>query len=77
MYSGLGDYPDVFVQWETGGETQLSRDKGIRGIGRVLGAKIDTARFVPPYLCENFPDAQAIRLAFPDTRPQEIIPCRH
>ena len=75
MYSGRGNEPKIFVLWRSGGETLYDEDEGFDGIGRVLGAKVDTARFVPPYLCENLPDAQAVRLEFPWSGNQETIPC--
>lgn len=64
MYSGRGEDPRFFVLWSTGGETALDMDRGFDGVGRVLGAKVDTARFVPPYLCANLPNAQAVRLEY-------------
>jgi len=75
MYSGRGEDPNIFVQWQSGGETPLDQDAGIHGVGRVLGTKVDTARFVPPYLCANLPDAQAVRLEYPWSGRQETIPC--
>ncbi len=75
MYSGRGEDPKIFVQWQSGGETPLDQAAGFNGIGRVLGAKMDTARFVPPYLCANLPDAQAARLEYRWSGRQETIPC--
>ena len=75
MYSGRGQNPKIFVLWSTGGETALELGRGVDGVGRVLGSKVDTARFVPPYLCANLPDAQAVRLEYRWSGRQETIPC--
>jgi hypothetical protein len=64
MYSGLEENPKVFVVWKAGGETRLDEDKGIDGVGRILGVKWDWAQYVPPYLCDHLPEVQAVRLEY-------------
>ena len=64
MYSGREENPEIFVVWKTGGEARFDEDNGIGGVGRILGVKWDWAEYVPPYLCEHLPDAEAVRLEY-------------
>jgi hypothetical protein len=73
MYSGHSEDPDIFVEWKSGGEATLAEVQEKFGVGKVLGAKIDRAKWVPPHLCANLPDAQSVRLEF--RRRSETIPC--
>ena len=75
MYSGRTENPKIFIVWQSGEETLLDKDKGIDGVGKVLGGKVDEARFVPPYFCEHFPEAKAIRLAYENSGTEEMSLC--
>lgn len=75
MFSGRTENPTIIIVWQSGEETLLDKDKGIDGVGKVLGGKVDEARFVPPYLCGHFPAAKSIRLAYENSGRRETIAC--
>lgn len=75
MYSGRSPDPDIFVEWKSGGEAPLAEIQEEFGVGRVLGSKIDQAKWVPPHLCANLPDARSVRLEFRRPERSETIPC--
>lgn len=76
MYSGRDPNPQVFVIWKSGGEVAYDRSRGVNGVGRILGAKVDWEPFLPPYLCEHLPEAQAVRLEFVRSGRTELVPCQ-
>lgn len=75
MYLGRTENPKIYIVWQSGDETLLDKAKGIDGVGRLLGGKVDDARFVPPYFCEHFPEAKEIRLAYVNSGSEETYPC--
>jgi hypothetical protein len=75
MYSGRSPDPDIFVEWKAGGEATLEEIQDEFGVGRVLGSKVDHAKWVPPHLCANLPDARSVRVEFRRPDRSETIPC--
>lgn len=75
MYSGRDPNPDIFVEWQSGGETPLAEIQREFRVGRVLGAKIDHAKWVPPHLCASLPDARSVRVEFHRPDRTETFPC--
>lgn len=75
MYSGHSPDPDIFVEWKAGGEATLAEVQQKFGVGRVLGSKIDRAKWVPPHLCANLPAARSVRLEFRRPNRSETVPC--
>jgi hypothetical protein len=75
MYSGRGPDPDIFVEWKSGGEATLAEVQEEFGVGRVLGAKVDRAKWVPQHLCANLAGARSIRLEFRRPNRSETVPC--
>lgn len=75
MYSGRSPNPDIFVEWKSGGEATLAEIQDEFGVGRVLGSKVDQAKWVPPHLCANLPEARSVRMEFRRPARSETIPC--
>ncbi len=75
MYAGRSPDPNIFVEWKSGGEATLEEIQQEFGVARVLGAKIDQSKWVPPYLCANLPDARSVRLEFRRPAHSESIAC--
>lgn len=75
MYSGRSPDPDIFVEWKSGGEATLTEIQDEFGVGRVLGSKVDHAKWVPPHLCANLPEARSVRMEFRRPARSETIPC--
>lgn len=75
MYAGSLNTTDIVIEWQSGEESLLDQKKGVDGVGRVLGGKVDKARFVPPYLCEHVPGIEAVRVEFRDTGQSERVEC--
>jgi hypothetical protein len=75
MYSGRNPNPDIFVEWKSGGQATLAEIQEQFGVGRVLRDKIDQAKWVPPHLCANLPEARSVRLEFHRPDRSETIAC--
>ena len=65
MYSGRSPHPDFHIVDETGATIPLEEIQENRGVGIVVGGKLDSARFVPPHVCDNVPEARAVVVANP------------
>lgn len=76
MYTGLRPDPNFVVVYEGGARESLEQIRERLGIGIVVGAKVDTARFVPPHLCEALPQARAVVIRDVRSHNEEIHPCK-
>lgn len=76
MYAGRDENPLVTVMWRSGEETAYDEDEGVRGVGRILGSKVDWEPYLPPFLCANLPDAEYVRLEFQRPPREELVRCR-
>jgi hypothetical protein len=74
MYAARAE-PDLFVQWQAGGETPLDELED-QGRVTIVGLKVDLVRFAPSYLCSQLPTAEAVRVSSPDPKDDKFFPCR-
>jgi hypothetical protein len=75
MYTGLRPDPTFTVVYREGNRETLEQIQKRLGIGVIVGAKVDTARFVPPHLCSALPEARAVLIRDPRAATEEAYPC--
>jgi hypothetical protein len=76
MYTGLKPEPRFTVVYAGGRRESLEQIQRRLGIGIVVGHKVDTARFVPPYLCGALPQARAVEIREARAGSEETYRCR-
>lgn len=68
------DIPTFFVRRISGEEVPLAELDPGRTLSHVERAKIE-GRFVVRHLCEQFPDAAAIRVRYALSQRENVTPC--
>jgi hypothetical protein len=76
MYTGLKPELSFTVVYQDGRRESLEQIQQRLGIGIVVGHKVDTARFVPPYLCGALPEARAVEIREARAGTEETFGCR-
>lgn len=74
MYSGAREIPTVSVRLQDGTSVPLDQFADEQGVGRVVGSKVDEARWVPPAVCPK-PGVVGIELVYARAGRREAIPC--
>jgi len=74
MYSGAREVPAVSVRLEDGTSVPHNQFADVYGAGRVVGTKVDEARWVPRAVCPKA-GVVGVELVYERSGRRETIPC--
>lgn len=76
MYSGLDESPRFTVVFKDGSRRAIGNPLKVGGEVRILGPSVNQLRVLPPWLCANWKDAEAVVIRHARVGGEEIMTCR-